>query len=205
MSSSLAADRRQGVVVAVNATSPPTVTVALGGDLTSTYPARYSDAYWPLVGDDVMVLSNQGTHWVLGTSYGPPGHAELSNQSPVASTTSATFVTVASTTSATFTKRRAGTRLRLDLRVSGYVSAVNTEIEWGLQLTTVPGGVATDVPVVDMMVNGSGAHAGFSGIAYAALDPGDYNARLRVRRPAGTGSVVQDSGDYVIYDIDEVP
>lgn len=63
----LYASRRVGTVAAVNAGPPPTATISLGGDTSgATVDAPYLDGYAPVVGDSVVVLTNQGAPFVLG-------------------------------------------------------------------------------------------------------------------------------------------
>lgn len=58
--------RNPGVVTAVNAGPPATVTIQLNGDTATDFPAPYLDSYDPSVGDAVQVLSDSGYHVVLG-------------------------------------------------------------------------------------------------------------------------------------------
>lgn len=81
--------RNPGVVTAVNAGPPATITIQLNGDTAADYPARYLDSYEPGVGDAVQVLSDGGYHVVLG-------RATLGNQRSVAQRTSSlTTITTA--------------------------------------------------------------------------------------------------------------
>lgn len=59
-------ERRTGLVTAVNAGPPPTVTIQVGGDTATSYDAPYLDSYAPGVDDVVQVLSDGGYHVVLG-------------------------------------------------------------------------------------------------------------------------------------------
>lgn len=65
---SLSADRRLGVVQALVAGPPPRVSITIGDDPdpTRTVDVAYQDSYSPAVGDSVVLLSNQGGHYVLG-------------------------------------------------------------------------------------------------------------------------------------------
>jgi hypothetical protein len=202
MTSPLAADRREGTVVAINAAVPPdlpTVQITLGGDIANEYPARYADWYEPVVGDSVMVLSNKGSHWVLGTSYGPPGKVLFRNNAPTPlSTASGSFVSVPASTSGPIIKRRAGTRLEFDLRVSCYGSAISTGLEWAILVN------GTDYSVLSTLINPASQHTSFSGFGEAAgLPAGSYTGTLRVRKLSGAGNVTMDVSDYIHYRITE--
>lgn len=70
MSSSRTPSWRTGVVTAINAGPPPTVTVNVGGDTANTVNAPYLDSYNPAVADTVQILVNQGAVIVIGTASG---------------------------------------------------------------------------------------------------------------------------------------
>jgi hypothetical protein len=63
----LAAARRIGQVISIDAGPPPTVELAVGGDTSVTLlGCPYLDSYYPIVGDYVVTLENQGDYVVLG-------------------------------------------------------------------------------------------------------------------------------------------
>lgn len=200
-SSPLSANRRGGKVIALPA-DPKKVTITIGGDDTTTYDAPFHESYWPIVGDDVVVLSNQGTHYVLGTSYGPPGHAEFITNAPSSYTSvSTTFSLVPNTTSPTLSKRRDGTRLKVDLRISAFAGTSFVRPEWGLQ--ELPAGI--NHMVVGMTINLT-AHTTICGIGYfTGLLAGDYTFKVIGRRASGAGTLTMDVDDYIHYTIDECP
>lgn len=207
MTGQLTASRRAAVVTAVNA-SPPTVTVAIGGDTASPVDVPYLASYEPLVDDPVTVLSVQGTHLVLGHSAGPPGHVEFVDLSPTGFTgqTSTGYALVPDSTSGTFVKARSGTRVRFDLRISGYVATTATKTGWGVRINVVSGpGSTQDVDVVSMTVNPISTHTAQSGIAWiTGLPAGSYTFTVLVRRPLGTGGTNnQDANDFIVYEADE--
>lgn len=62
----LAAARRLAVVTAITAGAPPTVTIQIGGDTTTTANVPYDESYQPVVNDTVVTVSVEGDHYVIG-------------------------------------------------------------------------------------------------------------------------------------------
>lgn len=202
MNGNPSADRRQGEVVGINATNPPTVQITIGGDSSNQYPARYADWYRPVIGDSIMVLSNQGTHWVLGTSYGPPARVFVNVPSPSLATTSASFVSIGSSGGPSFTKRRDASVLEVTIHASAFVTVTGTIGEFGIALT---GAGVTDYAICDPLFQVVNARVPFSGtMDLTGVLAGDYVPTIRARVTTGTGTLTLNANDYLQYRIREV-
>lgn len=57
---------RVGIVDALNAGPPPTVSVFISGEARSTLGIRYLASYAPAPGDFVVMMKNGGDLWVQG-------------------------------------------------------------------------------------------------------------------------------------------
>jgi hypothetical protein len=198
----LSADRRLGLVQALVAGPPPRVSLTLGGDEDAAHvvDAPYLDSYLPAVGDAVVVLSNQGSHFVLGrAALGTLAHVGFYSSALSAAVNSTSFTTVTGSTTASFTKVFDATRLECRLHVGCYVDVGGTQVEWAVRINATDHG-----PAAGQWITPSGEHQHMSGRTSAdGVPAGTYTAVIRVRRTAGAGIINVNSGDPAWLTIDE--
>lgn len=120
------------------------------------------------------------------------------------STASASFSELGSVRS-TFIKRFEGTKLRFDLSVSCFTTAVNTAVEFGLQALVSTSGAGLVATGPAMLINTANEHTMMSSFAFlSGVSAGPFEVRPLWRRTAGAGTLTTDANDWVSYAVQEV-
>lgn len=192
------------------------------GTVTSTAPLIVSvrggtvlnpgtlGSYLPVAGD-VVQLMRQGATWLIlgnnATSTDATNTiAAYSDNSITAATTSATYVNVTGAF-LSFTKRFANSRVRVDMDVSCFISAVaNTRPMFGLDFINLSGSPNTRVNVVTMLINPLSTHTVLAaGNLFSSISAGQYTVQLLWQRAAGTGQLnIAATDDWLSFVVTEV-
>lgn len=164
--------------------------------------------YAQFTAGDVVALIRQDQSWlVMGTVAssdvtGMTGQGQFNALNTGDTTTSAGFADFDAATT-TWVKRLSGTRVRFDHSMSCYTTAVNTKVEFGMQLLGAINSYASIGPA--MMINAANEHTMVSGHALLAGVPaGTYTVRPIWRRVSGAGVLTANTDDWISYIVSEV-
>lgn len=154
---------------------------------------------------DRVGLVKFGSEWVVVGSFTAFIQEDVGLQAPatIGSTTSATYTATAGNESFQFVKAWDDTLVKLRVDVGAYLTTTTgTTMQLGLSFAEL--GTTYDVALFvfnSLVVHGivSGVHPGVSGIP-----AGNYTVGLRWKRPAGTGTLNQDTNDWVSIGASEV-
>ncbi len=189
----------------VSQVAPLTISIQ-GGDVITPgvlFAANFS------VGDVVAALRQDSTWLILGpvaTSdldviTGPVSFAGATGGD---STASASFSELGNAQQ-TFVKRFQNTRLRVDFAASCFTTAVNTAVEFGLQLliNSSGGGLVSTGPA--MLINNANEHLMMTNFSFlSGVSAGTYSIRPLWRRTSGAGTLTTDANDWLTYAVQEV-
>lgn len=204
ISAAMPADNEQ-VVGQVTALTPLTVAVRGG---TVINPGTIG-SYVPGVGDTVQMLRQDATWLILGAS-ASGADATLTtngfNDDTVADTTAVVNYTNVDGVRFDFLKRFNSTRVRVDLDVSCFTSAVTTKAQFGIDfINTAATPPSPRRDLVAMLINTAnehttlGCHVAFPGFS-AAL----YTVQLLWLRVSGAGTLTINSDDWVSLLVTEI-
>lgn len=184
----------------------PLIVGLQGGDVVNP-GVLFATAF--AIGDNVAMLRQEDT-WLV---FGPVSTSDLVTiTGPVsfsgaigADTTASASFSDLGNAQRTFVKRFENTRLRMDFSASCYTTAVNTGVEFGLQmLINVAGaGVVSTGPA--MLINTANEHTMMANFAYVSgVTAGTYSIRPLWRRTSGAGTLTTDANDWMSYAVQEV-
>ena len=112
----------------------------------------------------------------------------IRNFTPVATTTSATFVVLQAAPVFTFS----GGPVLLQLLTSSYSTAVNTASEFAIQIDA-----GADVVIGNFFHSNANEHNTSAGFLFITPAAGSRTITIRWRRPAGAGTLTYDNNDYI--------
>lgn len=166
-------------------------------------------SYVPVLGDVVSVLRQDATWLVLGSTQ-PGTDASLTtagfNDNTAAATTVNAAYTNVNPVRFDFVKRSALTRVRVDLSVSCFTSAVTTKPRFGLDFintTVVPPSPRVDM--VEMLINTANEHTMISAHdTFSGFAAGTYAVQLIWLRVSGAGTLTINADDWVSILVTEV-
>lgn len=194
------------LVVGVVTSVSPLLVAVRGGTNDS---AGTVGSYVPAVGDTVQMLRQDATWLILGAAASGADATDTTagyNNNTAAATTTNPAYTNINPVRFQFTKRFASTRVRVDLDVSCFTSAVTTKPRYGIDFINtdvVPPSPRRDL--AEMLINTAnehttiGAHATFTGLA-----AGVYTAQLIWLRVSGAGTLTINADDWVSVLVTEV-
>lgn len=204
ISAAMPADNEQvvGIVASLN---PLTVNVRGG---TVVNPGTLG-SYVPGVGDTVQMLRQDATWLVLGAS-GSGADATLTtagfNDDSIADTTAAVNYTNVDGVRFDFLKRFNSTRVRVDLSVSCYTTAVTTKVQFGcdfINVTATPPSPRVDLAA--MLINTANEHTMISSSAvFSGFGAALYAVQLLWLRVSGAGTLTINSDDWVSLLVTEI-
>lgn len=166
-------------------------------------------SYVPVLGDVVSVLRQDATWLVLGsTEAGIDATltvAGFNDDTAAATTTNAAYTNI-NPVRFDFRKRSAETRVRVDLSVSCFTTAVNTKPRYGIDFINP----ALDPPsprrdVMSMLINTANAHTMISAqTVFDGFAAGLYTVQLIWLRVSGAGTLTINADDWISLLVTEV-
>jgi hypothetical protein len=194
------------VVGVVTSVSPLTVLIR-GAQVTRSLGVLGS--YVPTVGDNVQVIRQDASWLILGVgNNGTDATLTLANyngNTAAATTVLANFSNV-NRVRFPWTKRFATTRVRVDLSVSCFTSAVTTKPRFGIDfinVTAVP--PSPRVNMMEMLINTANEHTTLSAQdVFSGFGVGTYQVQLIWLRVAGAGTLTINADDWVSLMVAEV-
>jgi hypothetical protein len=158
-------------------------------------PARVAAGVVALPGDRCIV-TRVGTVWVLTEVFTRRWQSETGNRWTGVSgnTTSSSEQDVPGSPSFTFVKRFDDTQVRCDFAGTSFVTvAATTQVMFSLDFSGTH-----SVDVAEYYFNATSDHRTVAGIAFAPLiEAGVWTVTVQWRRMSGTGTVSQNSDDFV--------
>jgi hypothetical protein len=162
-------------------------------------------SYVPVLGDVVSVLRQDATWLVLGSTQ-PGTDATLSlagYNGTAADTTAAAAYTNLDPVRFDFVKRSALTRVRVDLSVSCYTTAVTTKPRFGVDFINAP---TERRDIMEMLINTANEHTPMSAVTvFDGFAAGAYTVQLLWLRVSGAGTLTINADDWVSLLVTEVP
>jgi hypothetical protein len=199
---------RTAIVDEVN--SDGTLDIILSGVIVPNVPRLASVG--AIEGDAVQVQVSRGSMLVVGTiaSVSTPHLPSSGSISAIATTggalndsTSNTFVNLGGTgsiTSFSFTKRYSDSRIKVDMRASGYCITNLSIPEFGVLIN----GVDTAMFTLPAMSATSQRQANSAVKEISGVPAGVHTIQGRWRRSTGTGTIRRDGGDWLTISALEV-
>jgi hypothetical protein len=194
------------VRIGVVTQSAPLKVNVQGGDVVS--PGVIAGAHFA-VGTNVALLRQDQSWLVLGaiassSSTASTGQAIYAAFTGADATVGAGFGEL-DTARMTWVKRLDTTRVRIDLSVSSFSTAVTTAVEFGVQLLD---STSTSVAIIvgpNLFFNIANTHLATSSFGVASGIPaGTYTVLPVWRRVSGAGTVTTDANDWLSYAVSEV-
>lgn len=191
------------VIGTVQTVNPLTVAVRGGAVVMPGVVGSYIAA----VGDTVQLIRQNATWLIIGAvASGDDATNTINgfNNNTAAATTTNPAYTNVNPVRFTFTKRFPGSRVRVDLDVSCFTSAVTTKPRFGVDFINVPLG-SPRRDLTEMLINTAnehttlGCHTTFSGFL-----AGEYTVQLIWLRVSGAGTLTINSDDWVSLLVSEV-
>lgn len=190
----------------VSQTAPLIVNVQ-GGLVVSPGVLQYAQFS---VGDTVALLRQDQSWLVQGAvassdSASLTGQVAFSNPPGADSTAVAGYTNFGVGTDLTWTKRIAGTKLRIDFTSSCYTTAVNTAVQFGMDVFNSDN--AYQFTMCRMLINTANEHTTISGgtlTAGSAVAPGTYTIQPLWLRFSGAGTLTSGTDDWLAYFVSEV-
>lgn len=192
-----------GVVTAVN----PLAVLVRGATVTRSLGVLGS--YVPAIGDNVQIMRQDATWLILGV--GAPATdasgtlVNYNNNTAAATTVLATFTNI-NPVRFNWTKRLATTRVRVDLAVSCFTSAVTTKTRFGIDfinVNVVP--PSPRVTMAEMLINPANTHTTIAAHdVFSGFAAGTYTVQLLWLRVSGAGTLTINADDWISLMITEV-
>lgn len=150
----------------------------------------------------VLVVPPQGNYIVGFGSFGSVINEQgINNAGATDSSTSSSFANLAGTSSFDITKGSSGSRLKVAMQATAFLSAgSNTRLEWAALVDGV------DNVVTNTFINPTLTHTLFAGAVYiSGLAAGTYTIQGRWRRVSGAGTLARGSDDWLHMSAIELP
>lgn len=191
-------ERAVGTVVTVDS-SLLRATVTFDGSALAV-PVRVAGGVSVVAGDRVT-LDRYGSDWVVTACFAVrwPACEGLNGASGSGTTTSGVWVRMPGDPEFAFVKRWADTRVEATVATSAYVAgSAATRMTAGVRFVPAAGGASTDAHVVQYYFNATLDHRAFSGTQLVSgLAAGVYTVQLVWARVGGSGTLTQDTGDWL--------
>lgn len=160
------------------------------------------------VGDVVSMLRQDQSWLVLGTnalsdSASLTGQVAFSNTPGADTTAGAAYSNFGISTATTFTKRIAGSKLRIDFSSSCFTTAVNTSVQFGMDVFNSTN--AYQPTMTRMLINTANEHTMVAGgTLLSGVAAGTYTVQPLWLRFSGAGTLTSNSDDWLTYFVSEV-
>lgn len=163
---------------------------------------------------DRVLLQKHGSDWVITESFSSSSFGEAYRAVELSGTTgaltSASFVDLSEFGTFPFTKGYDLTFVRVGLSATAYTSGSagqTAKVHWAVRLTAISGGIGytpTDYSLLGININPLATHTPYSSARRVTTIPaGTYTVTLRWRRVSGAASVLADTNDSYMVELDE--